>query len=366
MKRIVVLLFTALIFAACSDNGGKNGPNLNDFDRKQMLSDWSDIIIASYEAYNTETTKLESAAVDFQANPTVETLNALTSQWENSYIVWQHVSMFEIGPASDVNLRNSTNIYPTDTTAIHQNVSSESINFTLPSTYDEQGFPALDFLLFGLASSPEATVDFYQKNPAYAKYIVSITDHLNDLSTTVLSEWANTYRDDFVENSENMASGSVDMFTNDFIFYYEKAFRAGKIGNPAGVFSSDALPELVEAHYHGNLSKTLTLEALVATQLFFNGQSHYTETRGESFASYLDYLNTMKEGADLSGLINTKFDEAHNYIQTLDEDYAAVVQNDKFDLIRAFDLLQQNVVLMKVDMLQALGINVDYVDADGD
>jgi hypothetical protein len=274
--------------------------------------------------------------------------------------------MFEIGPASDVNLRNSTNIYPTDTTAIHQNVSSESINFTLPSTYDEQGFPALDFLLFGLASSPEATVDFYQKNPAYAKYIVSITDHLNDLSTTVLSEWANTYRDDFVENSENMASGSVDMFTNDFIFYYEKAFRAGKIGNPAGVFSSDALPELVEAHYHGNLSKTLTLEALVATQLFFNGQSHYTETRGESFASYLDYLNTMKEAADLSTLINDKFDDSRSYVQTLDEDYAAVVQNDKFDLIRAFDLLQQNVVLMKVDMLQALGINVDYVDADGD
>jgi len=366
MKQIIVLLFTALALVACSGNGGSNGPNLNDFDRKQMLSDWSDIIIASYEAYNVETTKLESTAVDFQASPSLETLNALTSQWENSYMVWQHVSMFEIGPASDVNLRNSTNIYPTDTTAIHQNILRESMKFTLPSTFDEQGFPALDFLLFGLASSPEATVEFYQTNPAYSDYLVSITDHMNDLSTTVLSEWSNIYGDEFVENSENMASGSVDMFTNDFIFYYEKAFRAGKIGNPAGVFSSDALPELVEARYHGNFSKTLTLEALNATQLFFNGQSHYTETRGESFASYLDYLNTMKEAADLSTLINDKFDDSRSYVQTLDEDFVAVIENDKFDLIRAFDLLQQNVVLMKVDMLQALGINVDYVDADGD
>lgn len=366
MNRILIILIAAFFLAACSDNGGSSGPNLNDFDRKQMLSDWSDIIINSYEAYNTETSNLESAAENFRTNPTAETYNALTAQWEDAYIVWQHVSMFEIGPAADVNLRNSTNIYPADTAAIKQNAETQNNNFTLPSTYDEQGFPALDYLLFGIADSPEAVVNFYQNNSAYADYLFEITNHMNDLSTAVLTEWSASYRDEFVENSENMASGSVDMFTNDYIFYYEKALRAGKVGNPAGVFSSDALPELVEARYHGELSKTLTLEALNATQLFFNGESYYTETRGESFASYLDYLNTIKEGEDLSALINTTFDDARTYIESLDESYVAVIENDKFDLIRAFDLLQQNVVLMKVDMLQALGINVDYVDADGD
>ena len=35
-------------------------------------------------------------------------------------------------------------------------------------------------------------------------------------------------------------------------------------------------------------------------------------------------------------------------------------------MLRLYDELQQLTVLLKVDLLQALGINVDYVDADGD
>ena len=35
-------------------------------------------------------------------------------------------------------------------------------------------------------------------------------------------------------------------------------------------------------------------------------------------------------------------------------------------MLQTYDELQKNVVNMKVDMLQALNIRVDYVDADGD
>jgi len=35
-------------------------------------------------------------------------------------------------------------------------------------------------------------------------------------------------------------------------------------------------------------------------------------------------------------------------------------------MLSTYDGLQKNVVLLKVDMLQALNINVDFVDADGD
>jgi hypothetical protein len=35
-------------------------------------------------------------------------------------------------------------------------------------------------------------------------------------------------------------------------------------------------------------------------------------------------------------------------------------------MLQTYDELQKNVILLKVDMLQALNINVDYVDADGD
>ena len=35
-------------------------------------------------------------------------------------------------------------------------------------------------------------------------------------------------------------------------------------------------------------------------------------------------------------------------------------------MLNTYNELQRNVILMKVDMLQAMDISVDYVDADGD
>jgi len=35
-------------------------------------------------------------------------------------------------------------------------------------------------------------------------------------------------------------------------------------------------------------------------------------------------------------------------------------------MLAAYDALQQNVVYVKLDMMQALNITIDYVDGDGD
>ncbi|MDZ7718350.1 MAG: hypothetical protein U5K72_05960 [Balneolaceae bacterium] len=101
-------------------------------------------------------------------------------------------------------------------------------------------------------------------------------------------------------------------------------------------------------------------------QNFFNGKHFNSQQTGESLASYLDYLNTMKEGADLTQLINNQFDTARDQAEELNPDFAAQVESDNSKMLATFDELQKNMVYLKVDMLQALNINVDYVDADGD
>ena len=42
------------------------------------------------------------------------------------------------------------------------------------------------------------------------------------------------------------------------------------------------------------------------------------------------------------------------------------VNTDNTQMTLTYDELQKVVILLKVDMLQAMNINVDYVDADGD
>jgi hypothetical protein len=156
------------------------------------------------------------------------------------------------------------------------------------------------------------------------------------------------------------------MMVNDYIFYYEKALRAGKIGIPAGVFSGSPLSDRVEAFYSRDFSKELFMEALDAVQNFFNGTHFGTEQNGESLRSYLEFLETTKNGESLAVLINSQFENARQEAESLNANFAAQVETNNTQMLTTYDQLQQNVVFLKVDMLQALNISVDYVDADGD
>jgi len=154
---------------------------------------------------------------------------------------------------------------------------------------------------------------------------------------------------------------------NDFIFYYEKHLRAGKIGIPAGVFSGGELPNNVEALYAKNLARELALISLSAAQDFFLGLSYtYRTANGPGLSTYLDELEVMKDNSLLSAVITDQFELARTEIEELSENLAEQVNTNNIAMLEAYDALQINVVNLKVDMLQSLNINVDYVDADGD
>lgn len=369
MKKHAVLILTALIVWSCSDDG-PSGPKVDDFDRDSILINWADnIIIPAFSNFSETTGQLHSDAVTFSEDPTIQNLETLRESWKSAYLAFQHVSMFEMGEAMKIRFRDNLNIYPTDSDEIEQSIDSDDYNLELPSLTDSQGFPALDYLLHGLGESDSEILTFYVDNTNadnYRTYLSNVTGRIDNLTNRVLEDWTTGYRDEFVSNTGNGANSSLDMMVNDYIFYYEKLLRAGKIGIPAGVFSGSPLSTHVEAYYSKGFSKALFNEALDASQNFFNGTHFGNNEPGKSLRSYLDFLNTMKEGADLATLINNQFDAAREEAESLDDDFAAQVETDNSLMLSTYDELQRNVVNLKVDMLQALNINVDYVDADGD
>ena len=80
----------------------------------------------------------------------------------------------------------------------------------------------------------------------------------------------------------------------------------------------------------------------------------------------MDFLNTIKNGEDLSTLINTQFNVSRTQLNSLDDNFVQQINTNNSEMLQTFDELQRNVILLKVDMLQALDINVDFVDTDGD
>jgi len=369
-KTLFLLLIGMIVFACSQDESTAPEENNDAFDRKAMLVNWADnIIVPSYTAFNTEGNNLVSATNSFTQNPTVETLQQVRLTWIEANLAFQHVSMFEIGKAEALNFRNRVNVYPTNASEIESLIADGNYDFSLPSTIDAQGFPAMDYLINGLASSDEEIVAFYTTNgnaQNYKDYLNTVAETISTLTETVLNDWNNGYRDTFVNNTSSSASGSVDKLANDYVFYYEKALRAGKVGIPAGVFSNEPLPETVEAFYKEDISKQLALEALQATQDFFEGKKFNGTSKGESFKSYLAYLNTIKNGENLGNLITTQFGITKSNVEGLNTNFTVQIESDNSKMLATYNELQRNVILLKVDMLQAMDISVDYVDADGD
>ncbi len=371
MKKIVFVLFLIGVMVACStsDDSSQDDENTGDFDRSAMLANWADnIILPGYADFSSEVDEMELAMTDFTNTPNLENLNALRTAWQEAYVIWQRVSMFEVGPAETNGLRLNLNIYPTNTEQITQNIEDGTYNLSLSSNRSAKGFPALDYLLFGIESTDQGIVDRYAgtNGEEERNYLTDIVVDIRVLTEEVKDAWANGYRDTFVNNDGASATASVDRFVNDYIFYFEKHLRAGKMGIPAGVFSGTPIPESIEAFYKADLSKTLFLEGLQASQNFFNGRHYDGNGQGESLSSYLDELDTMKNGESLKTIINDQFDLARTSVMSLSNFSEELNQTPPIQFLEAYDEVQRAVPLLKVDMVSAMSIAIDFVDADGD
>lgn len=359
----LALLF-AFVVASCSDDPDDPKDN-DDFNRSEMLSFWADHnIIPALTNYDETLTSLVSAKDVFVQNQTMDNLDALRTAWLDAYKSWQYVSIYDIGKAEEIGYRNFVNIYPTNAEEIDGYINSGEYNLTLPSTFDAQGLPALDYMLFGMESDDVTLLSSLGKEK-HAAYLSELVDRLKQLNTQVLDDWKNGYKAKFIASDGSSATASTDKMINDFLYYYEKYFRAGKIGIPAGVFSGTAISTSVEAPYSGVYSKTLFLEAFSAVKGFFNGVG-VDGVQGKSIKQYLQNRQAATEIDDIQAAINSQWNTADAAINELSNNFKNQVESDNVKMLAAYDELQKAVALLKVDMMQALNIQVDYVDADGD
>lgn len=366
-------MLVAFVYACSSSDNSSSGTDddqgsdPSNFDRTALLENWADnIIIPGYIDFQSKVNTLQTETTSFTTNS--DDLTAIRAAWLDAYTTWQRVSMFENGPAETVGLRLNVNIYPTNVTIIEENIASGSYNLDLSSNRVAKGFPALDYLLFGIATSDDGILDIYNgsEGDAYKQYLEDIVADMQSLITIVLDEWQGDFRDDFVSNSGSSSTASVDRLVNDYIFYYERFLRAGKMGIPGGVFSGNVEPNTIEALFAGNLSKQFFLEGLDAVQDFFNGRAYNGGAQGESLNSFLDDLNVTEDGSNLSAIINDQFDVARESVDALNSFEEELDTELPTSFLEAYNEVQRIVPLVKVDMVSALSISIDFADADGD
>ena len=350
-----ILIF--LIFSCSSDNDDSSSEVWEQ--KSEMLTNWTDnFIIPSHSTLLNNLVYLEGAGNSFTNLPNQQNLDSLRTVFINAYMSWQYVEMFDIGPAEESYYKSKMNIYPTTISRIEINIQNENTDFNNSNNYSAQGFPALDYLLYGIETSDELIISKYNTDSKYLSYLSEIINQMLQNTYPIVEEWE-SYRNSFISSVENTATSSVNKMTNDFIYYYEKGFRANKFGIPAGVFSGGALPEKVEAYYNKNISKALALESFQAIKNFYNGNG------GVSLRQYISEVSTA-EYSELSTDILDLFNIAENLINSLDDNFYNQILTNNVQVLEAYDAIQQGTILLKTDMLSVLQIPTDYVDADGD
>jgi len=374
MKKNIFYLFAIITLGfSCSDND--QGSTSDGYNRGALLSNVvNNIIIPAHQNFDNELGVFESSLNSFKQDISIENLVQLQSQFVETYKAWQYIEMFNIGYAEEIFYASKMNIYPANVSRISDNINSENVDLDNNSNqFSAQGFPAIDYMLFGLAETNEQTLDLFSlnqgNNPTF-DYLNLLVDKMVENTDAVVEYWQ-TEKQDFINSTSNSSTSSLNMLANDFVYFYEKGFRANKIGIPAGVWSG-TLPQNVEAYYKSDISKLLALEALQACHDFFNGV-HFGDSQidGEGLYEYLAYLDdtNYSDSSMFIGLqdnILDSFQNSRDKLNLLNNDFALQVQQDNMKMLEAYDAIQQGVVRLKTNMLSILGISVDYYDADGD
>ncbi len=365
-NKILVLFIAVCTLFSCDSSETTGGQTTNDgFNRGAMLANIADnIIIPAYEDFGSKMTTLKTTGQTFTNNPNQVNLDALRASWLTAYTTWQQIEMFNIGKAEELQYSFFMNIYPLTVEDVETNIARGTYDLSISNNHDAQGFPALDYLLHGVGNSDVEILEKYttaENNANYKKYLTDVLNQMDTLTEEV-STGFKTDRDAFVASASNTATSSLNKLINDFIFYYEKGLRANKFGIPAGVFSSTKLPEKVEAFYKQDISKDLALESLSAVRDLFEGKNYNTQAKGESFETYLAHLKRE----DLTTAILNQFNAAETEINKVNNSFVVELNSGSDLMTRSYDELQKAVLFLKVDMLQAFNVSVDFVDSDGD
>jgi len=369
--RSIVFFSLLLILVSCGskNEGGGNVPQGVASDRELMLTNIADnIVIPAYAKFDLKLAAMVAKADAFRTEPSTTSLTEFRTAWEEAYIEWQKVGIFDFGPASDNALNSYFNVYPTNVTSINSNILAGNANLEVSASYPTQGFPAFDYLLNGNATTDADIVALYTTDVDAEKrksYILQLTNQMTKKFTAVNNAWKGSYRNTFVTSTGMGLFSSTSLMVNGIVFYYERFIRSGKFGIPSGAMvNGTVLPTAVEAYYKKEIGKVLAQTAQQAFVDYFNGKGVLTGIEGASLKTYLNSLNAKDKTTQvlLSETINTQFGVVNDKLALLDN----AVATDNAKMIVVYNEMQKAVRMLKVDMTSAMSVTITYTDNDGD
>lgn len=370
MNRLVIWVLVAsaaLSFQAC-DSGVTENPCEVEFDQGVLFQNMAyNHIIPAFSALSNTATQLEAAAQAFVAQPDEANLATLRTSWRAAYLDFQAASPYNFGPAEEVFLRASLNNFPLNVEATQSRILDQDYTFGNPDDYT-QGFPALDYLLFGLAPDAAGTVARFTTDTAairYQQYLTAVATDIRERSEAVYNAWnTGDYLNTFLANTGTAAGTSLSLLVNHFNEHYE-IIKRDRIGIASGVLTLGFTnPDKVEAYYSGE-SLAMLEAAVSASKRLFTGENPAAGTT-TGLDDYVAATGAMKNGQPLEAVILAQFEAAENAVAALSGRLSDEVEQNNAAVVTAYNELTKQLVNIKTDMPSVMCISITYVDNPSD
>ncbi|MAO34024.1 MAG: hypothetical protein CMD03_04625 [Flavobacteriales bacterium] len=365
MKKILYILLTILITSCGSNN--QSPINEDDFSRSQILSNaYDNIILPAYANFNSDLNEFNNKTDIFISNINEQNLNNVRKSWAKAYMSWQGVEMFNLKKAEEITYARVTNSYPCIEELIDSKIidSISEIGPFNATILGATGFPAIGYLIYGNDSSNTLANFTGFDSEKHIAYLNALVKNIVNNTNLVIDDW-NTTRSNFVNSTSNTATSSLNVITNDFIYYFEKKVRTAKFGNPIDYFGTMQIrPDQIESYYKPELCKHLAIEAMKSVKRFYEGEYYDGSNNGVGLKEYLIDLNAD----NLVSSIENQFNEIDNKLNLLEDDFILELNTYNKDRIeQVFLAMQSLVTTLKSDMMVSyFGITEDYADNDGD
>lgn len=354
-KTLLPFITAILLFViACTDRDSSEAVPDNGFDKTAMLTSYADnMIIPAYTGMQQQLQALETSVNTFIAAPTNANQQLLKPIFQEAYLQFQRISVFQIGPAETVLLNNFLNTFPADAATVENNISSSTYNLEVNSTINQQGFPALDYLLFSAQAIPKFNESMSANRK---KYVQDIIARMKILVSTVLTKWNTSYRAQFISNTRADVGSPIGFMINQFAYELDQ-LKGPRIGWPYGKQSGGIVfADKSEAYYIG-FSGALAVENLASLKKAYIG--------AESGRGISDYLIALQK-EQLNTDVLQQFDVTIDKLKAIPDPLATAFTSHKDLVDAAYREVQNLLTLMKTDVASATGVRITYQDSDGD
>jgi len=351
---ILITAFAVLIIACSKKTGKDNSPQAEDFDKGAMLTYYADqLIVPAYAGLQQQIAQLEVAVNTFLTTPDAGNQQDLKTVFKAAYIQYEQISVNQFGPAERFLLNNFLNTFPADNAVIDGNILRGNYDLSQNFTVNQQGFPALDYVLF----APDALSKFSGNGAANRrKYVLDLIARMKTLTGNVITAWNTAYRTEFISNTRSDAGSPIAFLINQFAYEMDQ-MKGPRIGWPYGKQSGGVqYPDKVEGYYSG-ISAALAAANLGSLKKMFTGNNS-----GKGISSYLSALGKKA----LSDDVIRQFDVTIGKLNAIPDPLSAALVSNKTEIDAAYREVQILLTLLKTDVASSTGVRITYQDTDGD